>query len=70
MCKPIVVEANMYAMNLLEEAGAGSGSIWIPIIGLGWFLIMTLVGWSVSRRANAAPGPQEEHNSPAEHDHH
>jgi hypothetical protein len=39
----------MFSINFLEEAAAGSTSVWIPFIGLGWFLLMTLVGWQVSR---------------------
>ena len=49
----------MFAVNLLEEAGSGAGSVWVPILVLGWFLLMTLVGWQVSRRnAPAGNGPQ------------
>ena len=40
----------MYSVYLLEETGSTSGSIWVPVIVLGWFVIMTLVGWQVSRR--------------------
>lgn len=53
----------MFALHLVEEAGGEAVSIWIPIVILGWFLLMTLVGWQVSRR-NAAdshpdPNPSE-----------
>jgi hypothetical protein len=66
----------MFSMQLLEEAGSSSGSIWLPILVLGWFLIMTLVGWQVSRR-NAAGGnpppnahPSLPESNPSEFDNH
>ena len=66
----------MYAVNLLEEAGTGAGSIWIPVVVLGWFLVMTLVGWQVSHRNAAGPAsPQDapisdSDHPPSEFDHH
>lgn len=49
----------MLSVYFLEEAAGGSGSVWIPILVLGWFLLMTTVGWRVSRRtALAGNGPQ------------
>ncbi len=66
----------MYAVSLLEEAGSGTGSIWVPILVLGWFLIMTIIGWQVSRRNPAVGnGPQEADTShsesnPSEFDNH
>ena len=66
----------MYAVNFLEEAGSGTTSVWIPVLVLGWFLAMTIVGWQVSRR-NAAVGnsPQDTdashpENNPSEFDNH
>ena len=47
----------MFSMHLLEETGASSGSIWVPILVLGWFLLMTIVGWQVSRRQPAGTEP-------------
>ena len=54
----------MLAVNFLQETGTGAGSIWIPVVILGWFLAMTLVGWQVSRhdRTVAVP-PQDIHAS-------
>lgn len=60
-----LMEANMFAVNLLEEAGTGAGYVWIPVIVLGWFLLMTIVGWQVSRR-NAGNGPQAADTSRSE----
>ena len=57
----------MFTVKLLEEAGTGAGSIWIPVIVLGWFLLMTVVGWQVSR-PNTAVGeaPQDTHAAHSE----
>ena len=57
----------MFTVKLLEEAGTGAGSIWIPVIVLGWFLLMTVVGWQVSRQ-NTAVGeaPQDAHAAHSE----
>lgn len=66
----------MFSVNLLEEAAGGSGSIWIPVLVLGWFLLMTIVGWRVSRRtAPAGNGSQladtaHSDNNPSEFDTH
>ncbi len=66
----------MLSVNFLEEAAGGSGSIWIPILVLGWFLLMTIVGWRVSRQtAPAGNGPQladtaRSDNNPSEFDTH
>jgi hypothetical protein len=66
----------MFSINLLEEAGSSSGSIWIPIVVLGWFLLMTIVGWQVSRRDGTTeknlPAVDTSHSesNPSELDHH
>jgi TRAP-type C4-dicarboxylate transport system permease small subunit len=60
----------MFSINLLEEAGTSAGSIWIPILVLGWFLVMTIVGWQVSRRNAPAAGPSPSGSNPSELDHH
>jgi hypothetical protein len=65
----------MLSMTLLEETGAGPGSIWVPILVLGWFLLMTLVGWQASKRQNAgteSPAADTTHSgsNPSEFDHH
>jgi purine-cytosine permease-like protein len=66
----------MYSVNILGEAGASSGSIWIPILVLGWFVIMTVVGWQVSRRNMALgdrpPDVDQSHSesNPSEFDNH
>jgi hypothetical protein len=56
----------MFALTLLEEAGSGPVSFWIPVIVLGWFLLMTLVGWQVSRRNAAGNDLQAADSSHAE----
>jgi len=63
----------MYSVSILEEVAVGSGSIWIPILVLGWFLLMTIVGWQVSRNAPAGNGSQipdtaDPDNNPSEYD--
>jgi len=66
----------MLALNLLEESGTGTGSIWIPVVILGWFLVMTFVGWLVSRRNTTAAIPPQNINAsdpdlpPSEFDNH
>lgn len=66
----------MFAVNLLEEAGSSAGSVWIPVIVLGWFLLMTIVGWQVSHRtATGGNEPQAADTShpksnPSEFDQH
>lgn len=57
----------MFAVNLLEEAGSGSGSVWIPVVTLGWFLLMTIVGWQISRRNATGDVSRLEAASPPEH---
>ncbi len=57
----------MQALRLLEETGSGSGSIWVPLLVLGWFVIMTLVGWQVSHRSpTVTESPQDTHDSHSE----
>jgi len=66
----------MFSMNLLDETGADSGSIWVPILVLGWFLLMTIVGWQVSRgnapggSAPQVPDTAHSDNNPSEFDTH
>ena len=66
----------MFSINLLEETGAGSGSIWVPILVLGWFLLMTIVGWQVSRgnppagNGSQIPDPAHSDSNPSEFDTH
>jgi hypothetical protein len=65
----------MFSMHLLEEAGSSTGSPWVPILVLGWFLVMTIVGWQVSRRnaaGNDLPAARTTHseNHPSEFDRH
>ena len=57
----------MYAVNLLEETAGSAGSTWIPVIVLGWFVLMTIVGWRVSRRnAAGTDAPLDAHAAPSE----
>ena len=66
----------MFSVYFLEQAADGSGSIWIPILVLGWLLLMTLVGWQVSRgnapagSAPQVPDPAHSDNNPSEFDTH
>jgi hypothetical protein len=67
----------MFAVNLVEEEGSGTGSAWLLVVVLGWFLLMTIVGWQVSRRnplvGNGPEGTDVSHaesNPPSEFDHH
>jgi hypothetical protein len=59
----------MFSINFLEAAAAGGMSVWIPVIGLGWFLLMTLVGWQVSRHTvSQPPAAAPFGNNPSEFD--
>jgi hypothetical protein len=65
----------MVSVNLLEEAGMGIASVWIPVIVVGWFLLMTLVGWQVSRREAVGNSPRavdtaHSEDNPSEFDNH
>ena len=66
----------MFSMNLLEETGSSYGSIWIPVIVLGWFVLMTIVGWQVSRRSaevgnsELVAEPSHSESNPSEFDNH
>ena len=66
----------MLSVYVIEEAAGGSGSIWVQVLVLGWFLLMTFVGWQVSRRnAHAGSGPEladpsHTDNNPSEFDTH
>ena len=54
------MEANMYASILLEEAGPNTELGWLLYLFLGFFLLMVVVGWWVSRRnGTAVEVPQE-----------
>ena len=65
----------MFVVNLLEEAGGEGTSVWVPVLVLGWFLVMTVVGSLVSRRnaaGNHLPDTQAGHSgdNPSEFDTH
>jgi hypothetical protein len=70
------MEEQMFSIVLLEEAAAGPGSIWVRVLVLGWFLLMTLVGWQVSRgnapSGNGSQTPEAVHSddNPSEFDTH
>ncbi len=61
-------------MNLLEATASGGTSIWVPVVVLGWFLLMTFIGWQVSRRygpvGNPPPtvDPSHSESNPSEFD--
>ncbi len=66
----------MLAGIALQEAASSGGSIWFPVLVLGWFVVMTIVGWQVSRRngtaANNPPAgdPSHSESNPSEFDTH
>jgi hypothetical protein len=56
------MEANMYALMLLEETGPNTELGWLLYLLLGFFLLMVIVGWWVSHRnGTAVEVPQETH---------
>ena len=57
----------MYASILLEEAGPNTELGWLLFLVLGFFLLMVIVGWWVSRRnGTVVEVPQEMHVLPHE----
>ncbi len=50
----------MYASLLLEEAGPNTELGWLLYLLLGFFLLMVIVGWWVSRRNGTAVEVQQE----------
>jgi hypothetical protein len=57
----------MFAEQLLEGAGASGGSFSVPVLILGWFVVMTLVGWQVSRQSGTARS-KDSQNPPSQFD--
>ena len=55
------MEANMIALLLMEETGAGNELGWLLYVFLAFFLLMVVVGWWVSNRRKVEPSevPQE-----------
>jgi hypothetical protein len=54
------MEANMFTMKLLEEAGPNTELSWLLFLFLGFFLLIVLVGWWVSnRKGQQVEAPQE-----------
>jgi hypothetical protein len=54
------MEANMFAIKLLEEAGPNTELSWLLFLLLGFFFLMVIVGWWVSsRKGQQVDAPQE-----------
>jgi len=57
----------MYAINFLSEEGPNTELSWLLFIGLGFLLLMIIVGWLTSRRnGGQAEVRQEAHGSHAD----
>ena len=55
----------MNALSLLLQEGPDTSLSWLLWVVLGFFLLMVVVGWLVSRnRASQPPVPQEVHREP------
>lgn len=55
----------MFAIGLLEETHGGSELGWLLWVALGFFALMVVVGWLVSRNRKPEAEPVHEH-----HEHH
>lgn len=55
----------MFAIGLLEETHGGSELGWLLWVALGFFALMVVVGWLVSRNRKPEEEPVHEH-----HEHH
>ncbi len=55
----------MFAIGILEETHGGSGLTWLLWVALGFFALMVVVGWLVSRNRKPEAEPVHEH-----HEHH
>ena len=50
----------MYALYLLSEEGPNTSLSWLLWVALGFFFLMVLVGWWVSRNKGSKPEAQDE----------
>ncbi len=55
----------MFAISLFEETRGGSELTWLLWVALGFFALMVVVGWLVSRNRKPEAEPVHEH-----HEHH
>lgn len=61
----------MFAIGILEETHGGSGLAWLLWVALGFFALMVVIGWLVSRNRKPEAEPVHEHHeehAPAEDD--
>ena len=55
----------MYALYLLSEEGPNTSLSWLLWVALGFFVLMILIGWWVSRnKGEQAAAPVEAHAAP------
>jgi p-aminobenzoyl-glutamate transporter AbgT len=52
----------MFAIGLLEETHGGSDLAWLLWVALGFFALMVIVGWLVSRNRKPEAEPAHEHH--------
>ena len=50
----------MFALKLLSEEGPNMSLAWLLWVALGFFLLMVIVGWLVSRKKQIQPEVQHE----------
>ena len=50
----------MYALYLLSEEGPNTSLSWLLWVALGFFFLMVIVGWWVSRNKGSKPEAQDE----------
>jgi cytochrome c-type biogenesis protein CcmH/NrfF len=57
----------MLAIGLLEETTVGADITWLLWVALGFFALMVVVGWLVSRKQKPEEPEPVKHESKEEH---
>lgn len=57
----------MFAIGILEETHGGSELGWLLWVALGFFALMVVIGWLVSRNKKPEAEPVHEHHEHHEH---
>lgn len=59
----------MFAIQFLSEAGSDTSLAWMLWVALGFFFLMVVVGWLVSKNKGTMPEvPPEAHGQNHEHE--
>jgi predicted flap endonuclease-1-like 5' DNA nuclease len=60
----------MYSIYLLEETSGGANVTWLLWVALGFFAVMVVVGWLVSRKEKPVHEKHEGHEEHEKHEEH